>query len=35
MPFPTFEEIKVVAAQLEVFVSALLTAGEIHGMDPG
>lgn len=34
-PFPTFQEINAKAAPLEVFVSDLLTAPEIHGMDPG
>jgi hypothetical protein len=35
VPLPTFEEINTVAAQLEVFVSDLLTVPEIHGMDTG
>jgi hypothetical protein len=35
VPFPTFEEINKVAATLEVFVSDLLTADKIHGMDAG
>jgi hypothetical protein len=35
VPFPTFEEINKVAAQLEVFVSDLLTADEFHGVDAG
>jgi hypothetical protein len=33
VPFPTFHEINGLAGQLEVFVSDLLTADDIHGMD--